>query len=301
MARAGKALASPPLRPVRTIAAPLNRRRFFVGADAAVCFRRQPAARFSRHRCRRLRVLLFFEDAEGVATWIGPTGTWVNQPFEGAHVWIVPANTLHAVSLDVEVAMVVLDVEPSYVREITSETLSQVSLEPMSPYLQADSVITALVATFAGYCRKQTIRGRRCVVNEGATLVHHLLAVHLAPREHVRTLQRGLAPSMFSWAKKQIEDNMIEGVSFSKIAREAGISLAHFSRMFKASAGCSPEEYLNNLRTQKAVEVLQSGECKSITDAAHAVGCYDHSHLNKLMRRKFDLPAGAFFRKKAAH
>jgi len=140
--------------------------------------------------------------------------------------------------------------------------------------------------------------GRRCVVHEGATLAQHVVAAHVAPRENVRTLRRSLPPSAFAWVTQQIEHRMVEGVDFAELARAARLSRAHFTRMFKHSAGCTPEDYLNALRVEKALQFLPSGDFRSITEVAHAVGCYDHSHLGKLMRKKCELPPSAYFRRK---
>ena len=279
-------------------ATPVSRRRFFIGPDAAVYFVRQNAARFRRHRHRRLQIVLWFDTARGTAMWLAPNGTWIRQPFEGAHVWIIPANMLHAVSLETKTVMVVIDVEPGYLRQITIERLQHASLEPMSGYVQADQVIASLTGTFVGYCRGEKMPGRRCVVNDGATLAHHVVAAHVASRHHVRSLRRGLPPSAFASAQRKIEDRMVEGVDFAELARTARLSRGHFTRMFKLSAGCTPEHYLNNLRTKKALELLRSGQFASITEVAHAIGCYDHSHLGKLMRKRYELPPSAFFQKK---
>jgi len=194
---------------------------------------------------------------------------------------------------------VVLLIRERFISRITTEPLSQASLEPLSHYVHADEVVSVLGRLFLGFCQQAQMLPKEYIVDAGATLAHHVVAAHLAPREHVRSQQRGLAPSVLDRAKHQLRERMVEGCDLNALARSLHMSSGHFGRMFKLSTGCTPGDYLSNLRREKAEELLPSGRYQSVTEVAHAVGCYDHSHLNKLFRKKYDLPAGLFLRKRS--
>ena len=285
--------------PPLPFATPICGRRLHHGRDVAVFFTLHHAARWRMHRHRGFQIILLAETARGTASWRGPKAQVVRRPFKGAQVWIVPPGLDHAVQLDTDVAIVVLLVRERFIRRITGEPLMQSSLESLEHYVQADEVVSVLARLFLGLCQQDRKVPKEYIVDAGATLAHHVIAAHLAPREHVRAQSRGLAPSLVDRAIGFLRARMVEGCDFNVLARSLNMSPGHFGRMFKLSTGCTPGDFLSNLRHEKAEELLPSGRYQSVTEVAHAVGCYDHSHLNKLFRKKYDLPAGLFLRKKA--
>ncbi len=279
------------------IATPICGRMLYHGRDVAVFFTRHQAARWRIHRHQAFQIIMLAEAARGMAFWRGPKGQLVRRPFKGAQVWIVPPGLDHAAQLDTDVAIVVLLVRERFIRRITGESLTQSSLESLEHYMQADKVVSVLGRLFLGLCQQDQKVPKEYVVDAGATLAHHLIVAHLAPRQHLRVQARGLAPSLVERAIGFLRARMVEGCDFSGLARSLNMSPGHFGRMFKLSTGCTPGDFLSNLRREKAEELLPSGRYRSVTEVAHAVGCYDHSHLNKLFRKKYDLPAGLFLRK----
>ena len=280
-------------------AIPVCCRKLHHGRDVAVFFAIHQAARWSMHRHRVFQIILLAETARGTAFWRGPKGKLVRRPFRGAQVWIVPPGLDHGAHLDADAAIVVLLVRERFIRRITGEQLTQSSLEPLGHYVQADEVVSVLGRLFFALCQRDRKVPKEYIVDAGATLTHHVVAAHLAPREHVRNQQRGLSPTALQKAKCYFRERMVEGFDQNALARSLNMSPGHFGRMFKLSTGSTPGNYLSDLRREKAEELLPSGRYRSVTEVAHAIGCYDHSHLNKLLRKKYDLPAGVFLRKKS--
>jgi AraC-like DNA-binding protein len=64
------------------------------------------------------------------------------------------------------------------------------------------------------------------------------------------------------------------------------MSIAHFSRLFRQATERSPYQYLIQLRCEKACELLASGQY-TVTEAAHAVGFFDHSHFIRHFKRQY--------------
>lgn len=281
------------------VAAPVCRRRLHHGREVGVYFTRQCAARCAMHRHKVYQITLLAENARGTAYWRGPKGKVVRRAFTGAHVWIVPPGLEHAAELLTDSALVVLLVRERFIRRITAEPMTECSLEPLEHYVQADNVVSVLSRLFFERCQHRRKGPARYIVDAGATLAHHLVAAHLAPRAHVRTQRRGLPPSVVERVKQYLREHLLTDCDLDALARSLHMSPGHLSRMFKLSTGCTPSEYLSNLRRELAEEYLTSGRYRSVTEVAHAVGCYDHSHLNKLFRKKYDLPAGLFLRKRA--
>ncbi|MCC8968053.1 AraC family transcriptional regulator [Bradyrhizobium sp. Pear76] len=93
------------------------------------------------------------------------------------------------------------------------------------------------------------------------------------------------------------------GLSVQTVARCQGISPRYLQRLM-ASSGTSFTERLNELRLQRALELLTESHAgrQRISDIALAVGFSDVSHFNRLFRTRFgDSPRGVRLARKAAH
>jgi AraC-like DNA-binding protein len=70
----------------------------------------------------------------------------------------------------------------------------------------------------------------------------------------------------------------------SDLARIAGMSSAHFSRSFQATAGSSPMRYLRQLRMQRAQHLLLTTDL-SVMAVAAQVGFPDPLHFSRVFRQ----------------
>lgn len=71
-------------------------------------------------------------------------------------------------------------------------------------------------------------------------------------------------------AKFYIDKYFSENIDLNKIAFQAYVSKFHFIRVFKKYYGCTPNQYLQHVRIQKAKELLKKGS--SIDEACITVG-----------------------------
>ncbi len=74
----------------------------------------------------------------------------------------------------------------------------------------------------------------------------------------------------------------IEPVQLCNLAKVACISKSHLVRLFTATLGISPHRYQLLLRLSRAKAMLREGG--PITQIAHGVGFFDHSHLDRSFR-----------------
>jgi len=73
-------------------------------------------------------------------------------------------------------------------------------------------------------------------------------------------------------------------LSLQSLAEESGYSRVHFIRMFRASTGQSPHNYLLNMRVERARELL-SNPALSLTEIALDCGFSSHSHMTRVFRQ----------------
>jgi AraC family transcriptional regulator len=84
--------------------------------------------------------------------------------------------------------------------------------------------------------------------------------------------------------KDYIVSNIGEPIEVSALAKIAGRSPFHFSRVFSRSVGVSPHRYIVHLRLQRALELARSGQA-GLAEIAVRTGFADQSHLWRWARR----------------
>lgn len=124
----------------------------------------------------------------------------------------------------------------------------------------------------------------------------YALAVHLVRKYTSLSDQSGvnavleatqrLSPKVLSRVTDYIGDNLDSRLTLSDIADTANLSPFHFSRLFKASTGLTPHQYVIEQRLQRARELL-TGTDLPIHEVALQVGFADQSHLGRHMRRRY--------------
>jgi AraC-like DNA-binding protein len=69
-----------------------------------------------------------------------------------------------------------------------------------------------------------------------------------------------------------------------EIAGVAGLSRTHFSRVFKKEMGVGVSEYVNQIRCERASDLLSRGGMNA-AEVAEACGFSDHSYFTRVFKR----------------
>jgi AraC family transcriptional regulator len=75
-----------------------------------------------------------------------------------------------------------------------------------------------------------------------------------------------------------------EPIEVAALAKIAGRSPFHFTRVFARSVGVTPHRYIVHLRLQRAIELAREGR-SGLADIAARTGFADQSHLSRWVRR----------------
>ena len=120
------------------------------------------------------------------------------------------------------------------------------------------------------------------------------IALHARPRSdllvNLRQLARapqirgGLPPGAMRRVREFVETNLSESIDLATLASIAGLSLYHFARAFKQSAGVTPHQYLVERRVARAREMLTRTSL-SLSEIALATGFSDQSHFARHFRQ----------------
>lgn len=99
----------------------------------------------------------------------------------------------------------------------------------------------------------------------------------------------------FNRLKSYIEYHYTDNVSVQQLSDYFGISYNTIERRFKESIGCSPVQYIAEMRVKKACEYL-SHTTLNLDEIATAVGYQDKYYFSKVFKRLKGITPGAYRR-----
>jgi AraC-like DNA-binding protein len=98
-------------------------------------------------------------------------------------------------------------------------------------------------------------------------------------------------------SKLYIDKHFSEHINLDKIARKALVSKFHFIRVFKKYYGRTPNQYMQEVRIDKAKKLLQKGS--SIDEVCNAIGFASKTSFISLFKRMTGLTPMTYQNKKS--
>lgn len=86
--------------------------------------------------------------------------------------------------------------------------------------------------------------------------------------------------------KTHVRSHLTDALTVDDLARIAGFSRAHFTRLFSAAEGVSPGEFVLGERMRRAARLLESGDM-AVKAIAHDCGFEDPNYFAKAFRRAY--------------
>ena len=190
------------------------------------------------------------------AFWRGPT--------ESVHIHLDPR-------LIAKVAAEAFDLDPDRVELPADATLIEPSVQATILAIDAE-----LAAGAAG--------GRLLVESLGNVLAVQLIrhAMGSAPGGH--QARGGLPRRRLRVAIAYIEDHLASEIALEDLAAAVHLSVYHFARLFKASTGLPPHQYVIARRIERAKQLLHDDNL-SLAQVAARVGFWDQGHFTRHFKR----------------
>jgi AraC family transcriptional regulator len=138
--------------------------------------------------------------------------------------------------------------------------------------------------------------GGLAVVEAVTTALGHLLVRH-AGVERARPLrvQGGLSGVARRRVLELIDAQLHARLTVEMLAREVGLSPAHFARAFRETMGRAPHQYLLGLRLERARRLLEL--CGAdLSGIAQRTGFADQAHFTRHFKRAYGITPGALAR-----
>jgi AraC family transcriptional regulator len=120
--------------------------------------------------------------------------------------------------------------------------------------------------------------------NEAASrFIEGLVARHTSGNTESRT--RGtLGKTVLDRLRDYVMAHLDQPIEVVALAKLAGRSPFHFTRVFTRSVGVSPHRYVVHLRLQRAIDLVRAGRT-GLAEIAACTGFADQSHLSRWVRR----------------
>jgi AraC family transcriptional regulator len=217
-----------------------------------------------------------------------PQTVWVNPSAEPITLRATTANPYLRVSIDPLHVARLLSPSPDDVRPVRLRR----SYAIQSPQL------AHLMKTLRAEADARN-PGGLAMVEAVTTALGHLLVRHSGidhgPPARIRG---GLSAAAKRRVLELIHAALDARLTVEALAREAGLSPAHFARAFRESLGQPPHQYLLTLRLERARRLLEA-TAASLSEIAQRAGFADQAHFTRLFKRAFGITPGAIAREPA--
>lgn len=181
--------------------------------------------------------------------------------------------------------------QPDLFLQVADESINAESLEILpqpnirDPLIQQIglSLKAELENTISDTARMQEVGTRLFAESASTMLAVHLIKHYAVKKPIISEYLGGLAKYQLRTAIEYIQAHLNEDISLKAIAQQVGMSMHHFSRLFKQSSGYSPYQYVLRCRVERAKMLLL--QRLSIAEVALAVGFTSQSHLTQHFKR----------------
>ena len=103
------------------------------------------------------------------------------------------------------------------------------------------------------------------------------------PEDRTKAVSGGLGFRWTSASAWRVDVHLGESINLAMLAEVAGLSMHHFAREFKHSAGITPHLYLTQKRVERAQQMLAQTSLP-LSEIAYATGFSDQGHLARHFR-----------------
>lgn len=159
---------------------------------------------------------------------------------------------------------------------------SAVELSPKC--MLADTRISALLASVNAERIAGFPSGPLFLDSIEQALALALVSNHSVRGRSVEAYRGGLAPARLRRVVELIHSRIEDDVSLDELAKSAGLSITHFSEMFRKSTGHSPHQFVLRQKVERAKQLLRAAEVR-VLDVAIACGFKTQQHFARVFRR----------------
>lgn len=249
----------------------------------------------ARVHCHRLiELVVTFGGAHGEISVQGVKGVLHPLSIGEYQCCLLPAGVCHSIRIENRHRSVSLFVDAGAVGEAVTDCPPGVLIADLRKLAWCDPFLNQLISELDG---REAVYSdsvlTHCMLTALAVkIVDGFLCVH---KGCAHAAEKGMAETQQKRAHEYIETHLEEKFCVASLAKHMAMSLPHLNRLFRATFGVPPLQYVLKLRVDKALDLLRGGDAR-VADAAFAVGFCDQSHFDRHCRKFYGFPPGALIR-----
>ena len=132
---------------------------------------------------------------------------------------------------------------------------------------------------------EEDVKSRLLAESISSVLAVHLMKTYSSQLPVIQDYSGGLPKHKLQLAIDYIQANLATDISLYEMAQTVGMSMHHFSRLFKQSLDYSPYQYVLKCRVERAKRLLIQKRL-SIADVALTVGFSSQSHMTQHFKKQ---------------
>lgn len=239
------------------------------------------------HDYHAITVLL---SSPGSSLWCYGDGKCRSVRPAAGDVFFCPAHVTTAVRSEKAFECVLLCLAPTVFSRVAVDS-GGVPLGDTAPaIMRKDSFVQRIVTSLADEADREGRAGGELFASSLATALGvHVAREYASGSESQKPVAR-LSDDELARLGRHIEHSLDTPLTLEALAAVVGRSRFHFARLFKASTGVTPHQYVVRKRVEVARELLRAGGV--IAEVAAAVGFASQSHLHLHIRRAFGCTPG---------
>jgi len=179
-----------------------------------------------------------------------------------------------------------LIIDPQFVADVVGDGLAADRIEFISRHSIVDSVAVDFARTFLAELAADAPNGVMYAESLTVGLVLHLLANYGVAKPKVPSPRGKLNAFQLRAVLECITSQLDDDVSLLTLARQAHVSPFHFARLFRATVGVSPHQFVLRLRLERAVRFMKARKMP-LAQIAVECGFHDQPHFTRAFRRVF--------------
>jgi AraC family transcriptional regulator len=149
----------------------------------------------------------------------------------------------------------------------------------------SDDILSALLVLLRDELVQRSSPSTMLVQGLASSLAVHLVRTYASESRPRAAPHGGLPAFKIHRALAAMQGRLDQDLDLGRLAREASLSDAHFSRAFKKSTGFTPSQYLIRLRIELARRLLRETQ-RPVIDIGLDVGYASPSHFAQVFRRE---------------
>lgn len=174
---------------------------------------------------------------------------------------------------------IAIQIPPDTLSELMYAENEALSLRTQMP--TEDETLSTLLMAMHEELKRDCSSGRMFAQGMSLALVGYLRSRY-GDSASFRTLGK-LSQRNVSDVVEYVDANLERDIGIEELALLVNLSSSQFSRLFKATVGISPYQYLQKKRVQRAVELMKGLD--SLAQIAQKVGLSNQSHFTQVFRQ----------------